>query len=194
MIAKGLDLVDRGDVFRTRWNATLGGLFFAMAAASVWLAGRAFFPASDPRQHVDLKSERTPEFFVTGLQDAPWWSPFWTAGSHHRLARTHEEYFDSLKGATKERLMIIVSGELLKVSVIRETKLLRLKWLTYLGLVTAVLFVCLSISARRNTASADTPPPSMTVINQQSGGVVDELSTGCHNAVGGTKTAPRGDP
>lgn len=133
---------------------------FGLFGISVVLAGllvfKLIFPVTNPSENVRLMNAGAkPLFFIWGLVPRSWWR-FWSRSPRFSvLALEQEVYLRDLDTATEGSLLTVLSGEVLKVSYIRQVKADRLRALGWLLVVSAVLFMILMAAEQTVPATPD---------------------------------------
>lgn len=117
------------------------GLTALVASALVVLI---LFPITNPGRNTRLiSSTDRPSFFLTQLDPKRWLRIFSRSARFSRLAQDHSGYLSQVSTLTNAALLEIVSGEVLKVSYIRQIKTDRLRAVTIALACCAVFFVLL---------------------------------------------------
>jgi hypothetical protein len=145
----GKVLTDLGTYFpwtQQPWSRQCLLLAFGAALAfSVLIVARVVFPTNNPGANTSLISGATPRFFLCELEPRRWARLVSSQPKFSRLAQDHGEYVAQLAAADVRQILVVLSGEVLKVSYIRQIKAERMKALAYALFCTTALFACLEI-------------------------------------------------
>lgn len=164
MIAEIIDEIGVASLARhANWWQIVCVLFSATSAACVFVAAQVILPRSNPMNYVDLVAGTGPAFFVVALpaKKQPWWSAFLDS-KHLKSVVPHCDYLTRLRSATPTDLNAVLSGEVLKLSWIRDLKHLRLRWVAICLALSALLFLALltgRVPAAPSSVVCSTPPP-----------------------------------
>jgi hypothetical protein len=145
MVGKVLsDIGSNGFGFTSLWRASLLCAFAFCTVAAVLIVSRILFPVSNPTRNCRLLQGTDPQFFFSELQPRRFRRIFTSSPRCSSLAQDHAEYFERIIAADAAVLLRVMSGEVLKVSYVRQIKTDRLKWLTFCVLGCALLFILLT--------------------------------------------------
>lgn len=120
--------------------------FAVSAIIAVVLVGLIVFPTINPALNTSLLPPSGPLFFITQFDPKKWRRIFSRSPKCSRLAQTHSDYLTQITAADNELLLQIVSGEVLKVSYIRQIKADRFKALAISLVICSILFSLLLVS------------------------------------------------
>jgi hypothetical protein len=126
-------------------------LFTVVAAA---LGFRTVFPTVNPAENVSFPDNLEPRFFIFKFKPERFWRYFSSSKKYARLEVTHSEYCDALNRTTAESLASITAAEALKLSFIRQLKTDRLTAFSKALIGTVILFMVLTLSARKPISPA----------------------------------------
>ncbi len=110
------------------WRQILVLGFGLTALIATVLVVLILFPIINPGLNVRLISASSgPTFFLTRLEPKSWLRVFFRSPKFSRLAQEHSEFLNQVTGASNAALLQAISGEVLKVSYIRQIKTDRLR-------------------------------------------------------------------
>jgi hypothetical protein len=119
----------------------LGFGFSALLAT--FLLGVILFPITNPALNTRLVPDSGPIFFLTQLSPKRLLRYFSRSPRFSRLAQDQAEYLGQITAANGAILLRIISGEVLKVSYIRQIKTERFRAMTIMLTACAVFFLVL---------------------------------------------------
>jgi len=126
------------------WHQILVLGFGLTALIASILVVLILFPITNPALNVRLiAATNEPTFFLTQLNPRRWLRIFSRSPNYSRLAQDHGEYVSKISTASNTALLQAISGEVLKVSYIRQIKTDRLRAMTIALATCAVFFVLL---------------------------------------------------
>jgi hypothetical protein len=120
--------------------------FGLSAIVTAVLVGLIVFPTINPALNTRLAPHSGPIFFLTQLEPKSWLRIFSRSPTFSRLVQDHGEYHAQITTADNEVLLRIVSGEVLKVSYIRQIKADRIKALVFPLVACSILFAIIMVS------------------------------------------------
>jgi hypothetical protein len=148
------------------WRHLLVLGFGCTALIASLLVVLILFPITNPALNVRLiPGPNGPTFFLTQLTPKSLRRFFSRSPRFSRLAQEHSEYIRQVSTASEAALLQAISGEVLKVSYIRQIKTDRLRAVTIALATCAVLFVVLTAT------DAKFPQPSKPALVQIQGPV-----------------------
>jgi hypothetical protein len=112
------------------------------------------FPTINPALNTRLLPNTKPLFFLSHLHPRRWQRIFSRNARYSCLAQDHSEYLSQIAASNSLVLLQVVSGEVLKLSYIRQIKTDRIRVLAIVLACCAVLFVFLM------AADATLPKPN----------------------------------
>lgn len=126
------------------WRKTLFVSFWAVALTGGLVVFKVIFPVHNPADNVRLIArDCRPQFFLSGLEPKRWLRFLLRSPRFSVLAVPQEAFLGDVKNATFDSLIECMTGEVLKVSYIRQIKADRLRALGYLLFACSLLFVIL---------------------------------------------------
>jgi len=157
----GKVLANLGDYFprggQPLWRQLL---VLAFAFAAIWaavLVALIIFPTTNPAANTRLISNTRALFFLSHLRPRRWQRIFSRSPKYSCLAQQHDEYLTEIAASNGLALLQVVSGEVLKLSYIRQIKTDRIRVLAVVLACCAVLFVLL-MAADATLPKANKPP------------------------------------
>jgi hypothetical protein len=126
------------------WRKVLFVSFWSLALTGGLVVFKVIFPVHNPADNVRLTArECKPPFFLSGLNPKRWLRFLFRSPRFSMLALPQEVFLGDVKNATFDSLIECMTGEVLKVSYIRQIKADRLRALGYLLFACSLLFVVL---------------------------------------------------
>lgn len=131
---------------QSHWRQLLVLAFGVSATAAIILVSLIVFPTINPALNTSLLPPSGPLFFITQLSPKRWRRIFSRSPKYSHLVQDHSDYFSQITAADNLLLLRIVSGEVLKVSYIRQIKADRVKALAVPLVGCSILFAVLMVS------------------------------------------------
>lgn len=131
---------------QSHWRQLLVLAFGLSATVAIILVSLIVFPTINPALNTNLLPPSGPLFFITELSPKRWRRIFSRSPKYSRLVQDHSDYFSQITAAENLLLLRIVSGEVLKVSYIRQIKADRVKALAVPLVGCSILFALLMVS------------------------------------------------
>src|SRR6266403_1415594 len=126
------------------WRQILVLGFGLTALIASTLVVLILFPITNPALNVRLiAATNGPTFFLTQLNPRRWLRIFSRSPNYSRLAQEHSDYLNQVTAVSNAVLLQSLSGEVLKVSYIRQIKTDRLRAVTIVLASCAICFVLL---------------------------------------------------
>jgi hypothetical protein len=152
------------------WRQILVLAFGFTALIAALLVALILFPITNPALNARLiPAANEPTFFLTRLDPKKWLRFFFRGPHFSRLAQDHSDYLNQVKTLSNTTLLQVISGEVLKVSYIRQIKTDRLR------AITIVLTTCAIIFALLMGTDAKFQPPTKPTLVQIQGPVMMNL-------------------
>jgi len=124
------------------WRRSLLFGFCGFGILTGFILFRVIFPVTNPAQNVKLiSSDCSPHFFIWEMKPRSWLRIWSRAPRFSTVVLDQMSFLDELKTATYDSLLKCMTGEVLKVSYIRQIKADRLRTLALLLFVTSVSFI-----------------------------------------------------
>lgn len=126
------------------WRKSLLFSFWILGLVTGFVVFRVIFPVTNPVNNVRLISgECKPEFFLWHLEPKSWLRIWSRAPRFSTLALKQERFLQDFQKATPDSLIACLTGEVMKVSYIRQIKADRLRAVGYFLFASSLLFVAL---------------------------------------------------
>ena len=136
-------------------------LFYGFASTIVlgtFIVFRIVFPTSNPSANCRPLAGPAPPFFLCEMEPRRFGRIFTSNPRFSQLAQDHESYLEQIRASDTVALVRVMSGEVLKVSYIRQIKMDRLAVLARLSALSAILFMALVVTDAMNVK---TPVPQL---------------------------------
>jgi hypothetical protein len=127
------------------WRQFLLLVFGFGGTLGAGLVGLIIFPTINPAAHTQLLPSNGPTFFLSQLKPKKWVRILSGNPRFSGLAEGHLEYLHQVSAANSMDIIRVISGEVLKVSYIRQIKTDRLKALALVLAGCTVIFVILMV-------------------------------------------------
>jgi hypothetical protein len=126
------------------WRKSLLFGFWGFGLMSGFIVFRVIFPVTNPTKNVKMTSgDCKPQFFLWHFEPKSWMRIWSRAPRFSTLALKQETFLEEMKEATTDSLLVCLTGEVMKVSYIRQIKTDRLRAVGYFLFISSVLFVLL---------------------------------------------------
>jgi len=108
------------------------------------LAFKCIFPFFNPSNHVALDSDQNLKFFMSGYARQHWMRFVSDEGKYSFFAESQTQFVNALNEADLNAIMRVLTGEVLKLSFIRQLKNDRLIAFAHILAIAFVVFVVIS--------------------------------------------------
>ena len=126
------------------WRKLLLFSFWGFGLVTGFIVFRVIFPVTNPTKNVRLSSgDCKPQFFLWRFEPKSWLRIWSRAPRYSTLALKQEAFLGDMEKATTGSLITCLTGEVMKVSYIRQIKADRLRAAGYLLFVSSILFILL---------------------------------------------------